>query len=70
VEHTLPILTFDLSWYGGKQYPDNQAMRYAKAGVRNLEEIQLRLWQKSTRQTINFAVDLPDRFEIFALTGK
>ncbi|KAI6183124.1 hypothetical protein M3Y97_00454800 [Aphelenchoides bicaudatus] len=64
------IETYDISWYGGKQYPDQQTMRYAKTGVRNLEQIQLRVWQKVTRQTLNFTVDLPENMRVYLMSAK
>lgn len=54
------IPTYNINWYGGRIYPEQQAERYAKVGVRNIEKIQFRIWQKSTRRTIDLTVDLPE----------
>lgn len=53
--------SYNISYYSGRQYPFEHTQKYAKPGVRELEKVDLKIWNKETKYTIKMAVDLPER---------
>lgn len=54
------IDSYNISWYSDRQYPDILRQRYAKAGVRELERVQLSIWRKFDRRITPLSVELPE----------
>ncbi|KAI6232633.1 hypothetical protein M3Y99_01010300 [Aphelenchoides fujianensis] len=63
------IEAYNITWYGGHQYPEQQNLRYAKTGVegRALEQVEFSVWNKRTKSLVKMAVDLPDDRKVYAM---
>ncbi|KAI6230408.1 hypothetical protein M3Y99_01059600 [Aphelenchoides fujianensis] len=63
------IEAYNITWYGGHQYPEQQNLRYAKTGVegRALEQVEFSVWNKRTKSLVKLAVDLPDDRKVYAM---
>ncbi|CAD5210667.1 unnamed protein product [Bursaphelenchus xylophilus] len=61
------VKSYNISYYMGQQYPLLQTQRYAKAGVRDLEKVDLKIWNKRSRKTVNLTVELPEHQKTYLM---